>query len=344
MKKGSNKIRVLSGIRASHSSLHIGNLLGAIDGMVDLQNNPKYETFYMVADLHGITTPFDPKELNRNRIEVAKDYLAAGIDPKKSVLFIQSDVPEHTELAYYLSSVVSVPKALHMPSFYDEKKKKIRPLGGVSVARLEYPVLMAADILLYKGEEVPIGQDQEPHLEVTRFIAKRMNRLYGLNLPIPQRYSTKVSNYTVPNLLGDGKMAKSEAQFAIFLNDSYETIKQKLSRVPTDSGIGRKIPQKGGVYALLVFAELFIGANKRKELESQYRSTGIKYSLLKEEIALAIYNRLEEIQIKRKYFNAHPDEVYKILDDGAKKAREIASKTLKDVKLGMGMLHEQHFI
>jgi tryptophanyl-tRNA synthetase len=335
----SNKIRVLSGIRASHSSLHIGNLLGAIDGMVDLQNNGKYETFYMVADLHGITTPYKPSELNHNRIEVAKDYLSAGIDPQKSVLFLQSDVSEHTELSYYLASEISVPGALHVPSF--EKKKNVKELTSISVARLEYPILMAADILLYKAVEVPIGQDQQPHLEITRKITKRMNRKYHLNLPIPIRYSTSVSNYVVPNLKGDGKMAKSEPEYAIFLNDSLETIKQKLSKVPTDSGKGKKVPIKNGVYTLLVFTELFIGLKRRQDLENKYLSNeGIGYGELKVELAEAIFNRIKGIQERRKYYDQNPEIVEKILNEGAKKAKFVAKKTLKEIKRQMGILHE----
>lgn len=340
MSNKSKKIRVLSGIRASHSSLHIGNLLGAVDGMVELQNNPKYETYYMVADLHGITEPFEPKELNRNRIEVAKDYLSAGIDPKKSVLFLQSDVPEHAELAYYLSSALSVPRVLRVPSF--EKKKKVGELKGVNVAKLEYPILMAADILLYKAKEVPIGQDQEPHLEIAREVARRINRKYGLSIPIPKRFSTKVSDYVVPNLLGDGKMAKSEPEKAIFLNDSFEVIRQKLARVSTDSGRGSKIPKKGGVYSLLVLTELFMGRNERDKLEKQYLSDGVRYGSLKDNLAAAIYSRLEPIQDKRRYFDQHPEEVESILEDGAKKARVLASQTLKEIKAGMGLLHNEY--
>jgi len=339
MNKDSKKIKVLSGIRASHDSLHIGNLLAAIDGMVELQKDPKYQTFYMVADLHGITTPFEPDELNRNRIAVAKDYLSAGIDPEKSVLFLQSDVPEHTELAYYLSSIVSVPNALHVPSF--EKKKNVKQLGYVSVARLEYPVLMAADILLYKAKEVPIGKDQEPHLEIARTIAKRMNRKYGLDLPIPSRFSTQVSNYVVPNLLGDGKMAKSEPKYAIFLNDSLEMINEKLAKVPTDSGSGKRIPKKGGVYALFVFAELFMGKDKVIEMEKQYKSTGIRYGDLKKELATAIFKRLQPIQQKRRYYDANPEITNQILDDGAEKARMVAIENLKEIKRAMGILRHE---
>jgi tryptophanyl-tRNA synthetase len=337
MTNKSEKIRVLSGIRASHSSLHIGNLLAAIDGMVELQNNPDYETFYMVADLHGITTPFDPDELSRNRIEVAKDYLSVGIDPKKSVLFLQSDLSEHAELAYYLSSIVSVPNGLHVPSF--EKKKNVKELSNVSVARLEYPVLMAADILLYKAKKVPIGLDQEPHLEITRIIAKRMNKTYDLSLPIPERFSTKVSDYVIPNLRGDGKMAKSEPKYAIFLNDSLDQIKAKLAKVPTNLGSGEGIPKEGGVYVLFLLTKLFIGNDRAGELEKQYKGVGIKYGDLKEELAHAIYKRLKPIQDKRKYYDENPQVVERILDEGAKKARGVASQTLKEIKSAMGFLH-----
>ncbi len=331
------KIRVLSGIRASHSSLHIGNLLGAIEGMVALQNDPKYETFYMVADLHGITTPFNPKELNKNRLEVAKDYLAAGIDPDKSTLFLQSDLTEHPELAYYLSSTIRVPRVLRVPSF--EKRRSVSELQDISVARLDYPILMAADILLYKAEKVPIGLDQEPHLEIAREIARTVNRKYGTDLPIPRRFSVTAENFVIPNLKGNGKMAKSEPEYAIFLNDSLDVIKTKLAGVPTDSGKGSQIPEEGGVYTLLVFAELFIGVSRRKELEKLYITTGIKYKDLKVEIAVAIFNRVKLIQEKRKFFDQNPKIVDQILDNGAKKARLIARNTLNEIKGAMGLLH-----
>jgi tryptophanyl-tRNA synthetase len=178
------KKRVLSGIRAS-GRLHIGNYLGAVKGMLELQNNPDFETLYMVADVHTITTPYDIETLRKNRREVILDYLAAGLDPNKSILFQQASVPEHLELAFYLSSVTTVAKMQHLPTFKDKVKQYPE---NVTMALLNYPVLMAADILVYKANMVPVGIDQEPHLEVAREIARRMNQDYGTDFAEPTCY------------------------------------------------------------------------------------------------------------------------------------------------------------
>ncbi|OGM55001.1 tryptophan--tRNA ligase, partial [Candidatus Woesebacteria bacterium RIFCSPHIGHO2_12_FULL_42_9] len=198
-----SKKRVLSGIRAS-GRLHLGNYLGAVKGMLALQENPEYETFYMVADLHTLTTPYDQKELKNDIREVVLDYLAAGLDPEKSTLFIQSQVPEHVELSYLFATSVSLARMLHLPTY--KEKLKLHPKDS-TVALLYYPVLMAADILIYKAESVPTGIDQEPHLEVSREIARKMNSVYGTDFPEPQRFVTE-GEY-VPALTGEGKMSKS---------------------------------------------------------------------------------------------------------------------------------------
>ena len=177
------KKRVLSGIRAS-GRLHLGNYLGAVKGMLELQNNPEYETFYMVADLHALTTPHDIDELRKNRREVVIDYLAAGLDPEKSVIFQQAD-SLHAELAFYLSSVVTVARLQHLPT-YKEKVKQYPEHS--TMALLNYPVLMSADILAYKAHAVPVGDDQIPHLEVAREIARKMNEQYGMDFPEPEQF------------------------------------------------------------------------------------------------------------------------------------------------------------
>ena len=193
------KKRVLSGIRAT-GRLHLGNYLGAVKGMLELQNDPDYETFYMVADVHTITTPYNVGELRKNRREVIIDYLAAGLDPEKSIIFQQSEVPEHIEFAFYLSSVVTIAKMQHLPTFKDKVKQYPE---HATMALLNYPVLMAADILIYKAESVPVGIDQEPHLEVAREIARRFNQDYKTNFPQPVSFKTE-GKY-VPSLSGEGK-------------------------------------------------------------------------------------------------------------------------------------------
>ncbi len=341
------KKRVLSGIRAT-GRLHLGNYFGAVKGMLELQNNEDYETFYMVADVHTITTPYDTNDLRRNRRDVILDYLAAGLDPEKSVIFQQSEVPEHLELAFYFSSVTTIAKMQHLPTFKDKVKQYPEQQ---TMALLNYPILMASDILIYKAGLVPVGLDQEPHLEVSREIGRRMNQQYRTDFPEPKRFATR-GEY-VPSLLGAGKMSKSVEGSYINLTDSLDDIKKALARVVTDSGRGivRKIEGKKeyfyeneqgkiseGVGALMKFVELFQGYEKRKEYDAQYNSDGIRYGTLKEELANAIYKELEPIQAKRRELEADPELVDNIIAEGNKKARVEAQKTVREVREKMGLL------
>ncbi|HVT01542.1 MAG TPA: tryptophan--tRNA ligase [Patescibacteria group bacterium] len=340
------KTRVLSGIRAT-GRLHLGNYLGAVKGMLSLQDNPEQETFYMVADIHTITTPYRVEELRRNRREVVLDYLAAGLDPEKSVIFLQSDVSEHLELAFYLSSVATVAKMQHLPTYKDKVKQYPE---HATMALLNYPLLMAADILIYKASLVPVGLDQEPHLEIAREIARRMNKDYGINFPEPKRFATK-GEY-VPSLAGTGKMSKSVEGSYINLTDSLDDIKKALAHVVTDSGRGtvRKVEGRreymyenengklsDGVAALLKFVELFQGSEKKREYDDQYDNEGIRYGDLKSELAEAIYAELEPIQKRRAELEANPEYVDKVIREGAEKARVVASQTVREVKEKMGL-------
>lgn len=323
--------RVLAGMRPS-GKLHLGNYLGGGKGMLELQNNSEYETLYMVADLHGLTTPYDPKTFKDGVREVVLDYLAAGLDPEKSVIFIQSQVPEHTELAYYFSTAVTIARMQHLPTYKDKVKQY--PENN-TMALLNYPVLMSADILVYKASLVPVGIDQEPHIEVAREIARKMNDNYGTDFPEPKRFSTK-GEY-VPSLTGEGKMSKSVEGSYIALTDDLDTIKKKLAGAPTDSGKGDSVPEKGGVANLLKFVELFAGEERRSHYEKLYTTSGIKYSELKEELANSIYNELKPIQERRKELESKPEYVDKVLEDGAKRARAIASETVAEVRQKMGL-------
>lgn len=324
--------RVFSGTRAT-GRLHLGNYLGAVKGYLELQNNPAYETIYMVMDLHAITTPYDKTKLAENTRNVIMDYLACGLDPQMAIITAQSLIPEHAYLANILASEITVARMQHLPTF----KEKVKQYPEhVTMALLNYPVLMAADILIYKAELVPVGIDQEPHLEVAREIARKMNEKYGLDFPEPTRFATK-GEY-VPSLTGEGKMSKSVEGSYINLTDSFEEIMKKLSKVPTDSGKGKAIPEKGGATNLLQFVELFEGAEKRKQYEASYLNEGIKYGELKSELAEAIYKELKPIQEKRKYFEANPDEVDQIIRDGAEKARKIAQETISEVRSKIGLI------
>jgi len=346
------KKRVLSGIRAT-GRLHLGNYLGAVKGMLELQNDPEYETFYMVVDLHTLTTPFDPKTLQSNIRGIVLDYLSVGLDPQKCALFIQSNVREHVELAYLFGTQISIAKMQHLPT-YKEKVKQYPQ--DVNMALLNYPLLMAADILLYKTNLVPAGIDQEPHIEVAREIARKMNEKFGTKLIEPKRFTTK-GEY-IPSLTGEGKMSKSVEGSYINLTDSLEEIINKLAKTPTDSGkgtinrfkvekydeqyINKYISENNkealGVATLMEFVELFQGKEKREKYEKDYLSDGIKYSSLKEDLASAIYKDNKPIQEKRAELEKNPEYIEKILKQGCLKATKVASETLFEVKKAMGLI------
>lgn len=323
--------RVFSGTRAT-GRLHLGNYLGAVKGYIALQNNSEYECVYMAVDMHTITTPFDRKTLRGATREIIMDYLAAGLDPEKAIITKQSLVPEHTELSFIFSSVLSVARMQHLPTFKDKVKQ--HP-DNVTLALLNYPALMAADIMIYKAEKVPCGVDQEPHLEVTREVARKMNELYGTDFPQVQRFVTE--SESVPSLLGEGKMSKSVEGSYINLTDDLATIANKLSAAPTDSGQGEKVPGEGGVANLLKFVELFEGEKRRKEYEEMYVGSGIRYGDLKKELAEAIEKELTPIRERREELEAKPDYVEKVMAEGAEKARAVASATVSEVKSKMGL-------
>lgn len=348
--------RVLSGIRAN-ARLHLGNYLGAIKGMLELQNDPDHETFYMVADLHTITVPYDVETLRKNRREVIMDYLAAGLDSEKSVIFQQANIPEHVELGYLFSSVTTIAKMQHLPTF--KEKVKQHP-EHATMALLNYPILMAADILVYKASLVPVGLDQEPHLEVAREIARRMNQDYGTDFPEPKRFATK-GEY-VPSLSGEGKMSKSVEGSYINLTDSLQEIKSKVAKIPTDTGkavdsgiavdfgektryISHSSLPRGGVSNvtfsanfehLMKFVELFL-PNKVEQYKKQYQTAGVVYKEIKDELSEAIFKELEPIQKKRAQLEKDPEYVDRVIREGAEKARAVARETVKEVREKMGL-------
>ena len=323
------KKRVLSGIRAT-GRLHLGNYLGAIKGMIELQNNPDYETFYMVADAHTITTPFSVEELRQNRREIIIDYLAAGLDPQKSTLFIQSQISEHFELSFYFSSVETIARMMHLPT-YKEKVKQY-PKNN-TMALLNYPILMAADILLYKANLVPVGIDQEPHLEVAREIARKMNQIYRTTFPEPKRFAT-FGEY-IPSLIGEGKMSKSVEGSYINLTDSLDEIRRKIRAVPTATVAGG--PITGGIKTLFMLAEIFLPKNLYQEIKEKYHNQTLKFIELKDALAEAIYQELKPFQEKRKQIAADFSYVEKVINQGAQKAKAVAQETLKEVKEKMGL-------
>lgn len=328
-----NKKKVYSGIRAT-GRLHLGNYLGAVKGMFELQNNSELDCVYSVVDLHVLTTPYDPKELKQSVRDIIIDYLAVGLDPKKSLLEIQSRVPEHTELAFLLSTIYPVSRVEDLPTYKDKKAQHPK---YVNMGLLNYPILMAADIMLYKAELVPVGIDQEPHIEVTREVVRKFNSMFGETFPEPHRFKTE-GEY-VPSLTGAGKMGKSIEGSYINLSDDLETIKKRLSKAPTDSGTeGGAIPTTGGVGNLFTLLKMFADKDTFVKFVIDYRDKKIRYSEMKQVLAEAIFAELQPIQEKRKVYEENPKLVDDIIDEHTEKCRKKASETLNEVKTKMGLL------
>jgi len=327
------KHRVFSGLRPTNI-VTLGNYLGAIKGQIELQEKKDYDCIYSVVDLHGITTPFDPKTLQKQIRNLVLDLLGAGLDPKKCHLMIQSQVPEHVGLAYLLGTIYPVSRLEDLPTYKDKKKENP---DYINMGLLYYPVLMAADILVYKADTVPVGKDQLPHIEVAREMARIFNRMYSKTFPEPKAHLTPGA--VVPSLKGEGKMSKSIEGSYILLTDDLQTIRKRLAGAPTDTGKGSVVPKEGGVANLLTLVELFEGKEVRKEYERQYlNDEGIRYDRLKDNLAVAIYKELQPIQERRKYYEDNPELVDAILEEGREYCSQIAQETLSEVKKEMGLV------
>ena len=327
--------RVYSGIRAT-GRLHLGNYFGAVKGMLTLQD--KYDCIFSVVDLHTITVPFDPKTLKQSVRDIIIDYLAAGLDPAKCRLEIQSKVVQHTELAYLLSTIYPASRLEDLPTY---KEKKAQYPKYINMGLLYYPVLMAADVLLYKGELVPVGIDQEPHLEVMREIARKFNSMFGQTFPEPQRFKT-VGEY-VPSLAGAGKMSKSIEGSYINLTDDLETIKKRLAAAPTDSGTVGGDPTSPrlrgtGVANLFTLLKLFKLDKECAKFEQDYKNKKIRYSDLKDVLARAIFKELQPFQKRREEFVGNPELVDNIIEEGRIKCARMAEETMKEVRSKMGLI------
>jgi len=299
--------------------------------MLELQD--KYDCIFSVVDLHTITVPYDPSALQNTVREIVLDYLAAGLDPKKCKLEIQSRVPQHTELAYLLSTIYPVSKLEDLPTY---KEKKAQYPKYVNMGLLYYPVLMAADVLLYKGELVPVGIDQEPHLEVMREIARKFNSMFGETFPEPQRFKTE-GEY-VPSLTGKGKMSKSIEGSYINVTDDLSTIEKKLAAAPTDSGTkGGELPKEGGVANLFAMLKLF-SPEKYSEFAKAYQQGTIRYSDMKKVLAELIYKELKPLQEKRKEFEENPALVDSIIEESIRECSKLAEETMVEVRKKMGLV------
>jgi len=334
-------MRLFSGIQPT-GLIHLGNYLGAIKNWVSLQN--KYESLFCIVDYHAITVPYNPKELSQRTLEMALDLLACGINPEKSILFVQSHVPEHTELAWILNTITPIGDLRRMTQF--KEKAKEHP-EAVNAGLFNYPVLMAADILLYKAEIVPVGEDQLQHLELCREIARRFNKIFacpeqgreGYFFPEPKPILTKaarIMSLTDPNK----KMSKSLGpESYLALTDSPETIEKKLATAVTDPARKKRTdpgtPEKCNLYNL---HQYFSSQKEINYVAKGCKTAGIGCLECKKILAKNIITELKPIQERRKKLEKNQNKIRKILIDGAKRAKKIAQENIQEIKEKMGFL------
>lgn len=326
------KPTAFSGVQPS-GNLHIGNYLGAIKNWVPMQD--EYDCIFCVVDEHAITVPQDPQQLKEKILEIAAIYLAAGIDPKKSIIFVQSQVPAHTELGWILNTIAKIPELERMTQFKDKSKTHRE---SVNMGLFDYPVLQAADILLYKTKVVPIGEDQEQHVELTRDLAKRFNKIYGPTFIIPKSLVKPEGKRILGLDNPSKKMSKSAGSRYnyIALADEPDIIREKVKKAVTDSGkdIVFSPEEKPAVSNLLTIYSLITGKSI-SDLENEYR--GKTYSEFKSDLAEATVEFLAPFQKKLKEIVANKDGLKKILTEGKERANLIAEKTLKEVKERVGL-------
>ncbi|MBI4993785.1 tryptophan--tRNA ligase [Candidatus Wolfebacteria bacterium] len=331
MKDIKNKI-IFSAAQPS-GNLHLGNYLGAIKQWIDLQNN--YKSIFSIVDYHAITIYQEPQKLREKILETAMIYLAAGIDPKKSIIFVQSDVREHTELAWILNTISKISE-LELMTQYKDKVKKLR--SNVSVGLFDYPVLMAADILLYKTDFVPVGEDQKQHIEFARMLARRFNNLYGEIFIEPKEIIIKEGARIMGLDDPEKKMSKSaeNQNNYIALIDEPSLIKEKIKKAVTDSGkeIVYDLEKKKGIANLLTIYSL-VSSKTIKQLEKEYK--GKNYGEFKKDLGEAIVYFLDPLQKNLKKLKENPANVKKILKNGAEQAKIIASKNLEEAKNKIGI-------
>ena len=349
----SNKEVVLSGIRAT-GNLHLGNYYGALSKFVKMQND--YDCLFFIADLHALTTNPDPDALHENVKNILAEYLAAGIDPEKATIFVQSDIPEISEMYLLLNMHVGIGELLRTASFKDKARKQLglsatgadediekQIIGAdtnkrVNAGLLTYPTLMAVDILIQKAHKVPVGKDQEQHLELTRRFARRFNSFYGVDLfPEPENFNFGDHAVKVPGLDGSGKMGKSEGN-CIYLVDEEKVLRKKVMRAVTDEGPKEpNQPISQPVENLLTLMELTSAPEIVQSYRDAYADCSIRYGDMKKQLAEDILK--VTTPIRERYHDIRNDEAYisRVVRKGAERARERAAKTLAEVRQVMGI-------
>ena len=318
---------VLSGIRST-GNLHLGNYFGALRNFIRMQDENR--CFFFIADIHSLTTHPDPKDLHGNVKNVLVDYLAAGIDPGKSVIYIQSDVPETIELYLYLNMHAYMGELAKTTSFKEKARKQPE---NVNAGLLTYPTLMAADILIHNADKVPEGKDQEQHLEMTRKFARRFNNFYGVEFfKEPVAYNFGEELVKIPGLDGSGKMGKSEGN-AIYLADSPKEIEKKVKRALTDSGPTQPNSVKPDyIENLFTIMRVVSTPEVVEHYENKWNACDIRYGDLKKQLAEDIIKVTSPI--RERILEIEKDDAYlrKVTREGAEKARESASKTIAAVR------------
>lgn len=320
---------------APSGNLHIGNYLGTLKQWLELQK--RYSCFCCIADYHAMTVFQSPQKLREKILEVSAIYLAAGINPEKSIIFVQSDVSEHTELAWILNTITKIPELELMTQFKD-KAKRFSKL--VNIGLFDYPVLMAADILLYKTKIVPVGEDQKQHLEFTREIARRFNKIYGETFVIPepliQKEGARIMGLDNP----EKKMSKSaeDPYNYLSLSDEPDIIRDKIKKAATDSDsrIIYDFDNKKGISNLLIIYSM-LKKMEIKKIEKEYKDK--KYSEFKNDLTEIIIDFLAPFQKELNKLKNNPNYVRKVLKTGAEKARVIAQSTMEEVKEKIGLYY-----
>lgn len=329
-------MRIFSGIRPT-GELHIGNYLGAINQWVKIQKEQEEnECVFCIVDLHAITTPFNPKDLQKNVLNTTATYLASGLDPERCILFVQSKIKEHTELAWILGTITPLGELKRMTQF---KEKIQNHPEYINAGILNYPTLMAADILLYQSEAVPVGEDQEQHVELTRKIARKFNNTFGETFKLPKVILPKGGEKIMSLQNPKKKMSKTDGsnQGYIELFDSPENIKKKIMSSVTDAGkeIKYNLDKKPGISNLLTiyssFSEISI-----KEIENRFKDKG--YASFKKSLAELLVKKLEPFRKKRKELSSRKEYLEEILKQGERKARVIAESTMNEVKRKTGLI------
>lgn len=330
-----SKPNLLSGMQPSAASLHLGNYLGALKQWVAMQD--EYQAYYVIVDLHAITVPQDPKELAENTRRTAAQYLAAGINPEKSALFVQSHVPAHAQLAWVLNCITGFGEASRMTQFKDKSQK-----GGAessSVGLFTYPILQAADILLYQPKSVPVGEDQRQHLELTRDLAMRFNSRFGETFVVPEAHILKETAKIFDLQEPTAKMSKSaeDPKGLINLLDEESVISKKIKSAVTDTDgeIRFDREEKPGVSNLLGIYSAITGESI-KQLEARFAGQG--YGALKSELAEVVVEALRPIRSRANELMADTAELDRLLAKGAEKANELADETLRKVHERVGFI------